>query len=139
MLSLEGGRNLNEPAVIEVLTDAARRNDVTFFRKLGRLLSKPPLSDKEVLKRTSNLERLLLSNWWHKDTPELSLCYYSDPALLKFLRDFLGIKVSHESLEQAWRRLGLTKAKPILFRGVQITRGKVFPIPVIKFRQKTVR
>ena len=137
-------RTLTHPIVREHIVAAISRNDEQFFVELGRLLSKAPVAKEEIKNNITSLEGFLLRNWCRPDDDlQYSLCYYSDPALLKFLsfiRKFPPYTnfpaLSPDTLEMAWRRLELKKASRRLFGDVRVERGLMYPIPFKKFRQR---
>ncbi|MBI3877753.1 MAG: hypothetical protein HY300_17640 [Verrucomicrobia bacterium] len=141
-LRLTEERRLDHPKVLDAITAAAKRDDKPFFIDLGRLLGKPPVTEKEIKANLTPLEGFLLRNWNRPDRDlQFSLCYYNDPALLKFLRFYSEVAgysfpaLSPDTLEKTWTRLGLKKAKQLLFRDVRIERGVIHPIPFKKLRQ----
>ncbi len=57
-------RTLNDPFVKPVIVEAAERNDVAFFRKLGRALKRPPAPLRTTIEeKQDKLAAFLLTHW----------------------------------------------------------------------------
>lgn len=95
------------------------REDKKLPGRLKRLLKREPHSMEYLL--PSHLQRFLMDNWiiTHNDRPQRNvppLCFCSDPTIVE-LAKMCGIrpKVTDKYVRKTWERLGLRKARRILF------------------------
>ena len=100
-------RHLRDPDMLRAIIRAAKRNDLPFFKSLGRRLAAKPPSKRKL--QPKPLETLLLKYWWlGKNEREPALRYFALVPLAEYCRIELGSKKDLlDAVGAARRRLGL--------------------------------
>jgi hypothetical protein len=119
---------LTSMRVRDVVLAALERNDRTFFRRLGRVLTHRP---RKPRKRQGNRLAVFLASHWakpHKDVPELF--YLTPDALTKVCRQTLKMPgLTTDAVTKARRRLRLKvfrrQKRSAVFRGGRWTFPRV--------------
>lgn len=115
------GFNLKEHQA--VIMKAVDSNDLTFFRKLGRLVRATP----EGMSLTLKLQGWLAKNWV-RQTDAPALCFFTDEALAELAQIALKLSASAASMQnvrKARQRLGLVQARNKTVKEVQLRDGKL--------------
>jgi len=138
-LKIKGRGALDDKEIESEFMEALKSDSNNeFFKKAGTALSSP-LNDVDIKKEISNVERLLLEHWLAKETATFiwSLCYYNDKALTRFVEFWLNYnqdQLPEKTIRKVWERLGLEKARTLLFRDMKVKRNpqtnQWCPVPV---------
>lgn len=104
---------LSDPFVLPVITEAAQRNDVAFFRKLGRALKRPPAPlQKTIEGKQDKLGAFLRANWMTSPAKGIPpLCELDPDSHAALAEHFLKRDVEAETVAKLRYRLGLVPKK----------------------------
>jgi predicted NAD-dependent protein-ADP-ribosyltransferase YbiA (DUF1768 family) len=138
-LKIKGKSALDEKEVEQAFMEAAKSNSNDDIFQKAVTARESPLNDADIGNEINKVERLLLEQWLAvKNAPfEKSLCYYNDKALAKlidYLLDFNDGHFNEKSIRNVWKRLGLKKAQPLLFRDIEVKKNpqtnKLWAVPI---------
>jgi hypothetical protein len=125
ILRLKKGRK--HPGAVEFIQREAAKMQSSFFLRLGRILKKPGI---EIEHLGSNQHWLLLDHWatpwlYNKATIIPPLCFFSDPAIAKFVAIELKLnEITPAKIRKMWERLGLRKANKISVTDFNVKNGR---------------
>lgn len=107
------GCKLDDPFVKPVIVEAVERNDIAFFRKLGRALKhKPAPLHKTIEENQSKLTAFLLGHWITSPAKGIPpLCELDPESHVALAAHFLKRDVEAEAVAKLRYRLGLVPKK----------------------------
>lgn len=123
LLSLEGHRDLSNPEIVRVISEAATRNDHLFFTRLAKVLETKPRGDEYEKNKAAEH---LIDNWFKPDAEvslrggksfqishpiELGFCHWNDPTLAAYFQSRGNPNINSKSIRKTWERLGLKKGR----------------------------
>jgi hypothetical protein len=126
LLRFKEARALN--GIRDSVGQEAAKMDPEILQKLERYLRGPGIQFEHVRRK---LQSVLLDLWaLPHTTPQGDvvppLCYFSDPALAKFLEIRMNMNsITSHSIRKIWQRMGLLKAAKCRVRNVEKNGGKL--------------
>ena len=109
-----GTVQLNHDAMHTFVESALKKNDIAFFKALGRELERIESDPPSPSGAFDPLSKLLVTNWtaWRRTGAKLpGLNRLSEDSLVAFCSVILGEELSEDAVKKARQRLGLNPAK----------------------------
>jgi hypothetical protein len=139
-LRIEG--DLSHPEIRQKINQALNDNNPEVLLDAAKMKQATSITDADIKKEIAKLDELLLWHWLARDGAEFyySLCYYNDTALAKLCAIHMGQNPtawSNKYIRKVCEKLGLSKAKTLLFKGVRVEGGdedcRITPVPYVHF------
>jgi hypothetical protein len=118
-------RTVNRWPIPKIVSEAAEKNDVDFFKRLGRALASKQKDEIDWQHRVDKLEQFLVSEWCG-DESDPPWCLFTDSALATFAALRLNrAPISLDAIRKMRQRLKLTQCSNPRITSVKLEdRGK---------------